>query len=177
MTWLSGSLSFPLAPRPYRLLTLDFRLRTLDFGLWTLDWLIRRQPSRILDPLDNELLPLRPRMNAIAGAQSFGQQMPQVTFPGEMLGRMEHREVQFLELELQVAFVRYLDGVPHSFRHLAESGSHLLRGAQVQLLLGVTGAHPLRVAQQSLRADAHQAIVRVRMTFLDVVHVICRHQV
>src|SRR5215831_12989135 len=93
--------------------------------------LISRQPSRILDMFDDEFLPFCPRMNAIAAAQSFGHEMPQVTFTGEMLGRMKHWEVQFVELELQVAFLRHLDGVPHSFRHLAESGSHLIRRTQV----------------------------------------------
>ena len=58
--------------------------------------------------------------------------------------------------------------------HLGKARLHLLRRAQIELLLGVP--QPLGVGQLRLRADADQAVVRVRVALLDVMHVVRRDQ-
>src|SRR5439155_15159572 len=63
-------------------------------------FLIRRQPPRVLDPLDRKLLPFSPRVNSVACAQSFSEQVPQISFPREMLWRVENRIMQLPELDL-----------------------------------------------------------------------------
>ena len=80
--------------------------------------------------------------------------------------------MQRLEVELDVALLGHLQRVLHRVGHLGEERLHLLRAAQIELRLDIL--HPLRVAEQRLRAEADETIVRVRMALLDVVNVIRR---
>ena len=113
-------------------------------------------------------------MDAIALAQPLRQQVPQVAFAREVLGRMEHRVVQLVELDLQVAFLGHLQRVLHRLRHLGEARLHFLGRTQVELLVGVL--QPFGVRQLRLRADADEAIVRVRVALLDVMDVVGRDE-
>ena len=88
--------------------------------------------------------------------------------------RVKHRVVQLAELDLDVAFCGDLHRVAHRVWHLGEQRRHLLRRAQIKLLLHI--AHAVRVREQRLRADADQRVVRVRVAFLDVVDIVGRHQ-
>ena len=115
-------------------------------------------------------------MDSIALAQSLGHQMAQVTFASEMFRRVEYRIMQFAELDFQIAFFSDFYCILHCFRRLGEPLFHLFSRTKIKLLLGVAGAHPFRIAQHRLGANADQAIVCVRVAFLDVMHVICRHQ-
>ena len=117
---------------------------------------------------------LSPRVNAVAFAQAVGQQMPQVAVAREVLGRMEDRVMQLLELDFQVALVSHLQRVLHRLGDFGKARLHLLRRTQIELLLGVL--HPLRVRQLRLRADADEAVVRMRVGFLDVMHVVGRDE-
>jgi len=109
-------------------------------------------------------------MDPVAPAQSFGEELAQVTFAGEMFGRMKDRVMQLAELNLQIAFLGDLQRVLHRLGHFVEQRFHLLRRAQVKLLRHI--AHPLGVTEQALRADADERIVGVRVAFLDVMHVV-----
>jgi len=82
--------------------------------------------------------------------------------------------MQSAELDLKVAFLGDFECVSHRVRDFAEQGFHLIGRAQVKLLRHV--AHALRVAEQGLRADADECVVRVGVAFLDVMHVVRRHQ-
>ena len=113
-------------------------------------------------------------MDAVALAQALGQQMPQIAFAREVLRRMEHRVMQLAELDLQVALLGHLQRVLHRLRDLGKARLHLLRRTQIELLLGVP--QPLGIGQLRLRADADQAVVRVRVALLDVMHVVRRDQ-
>ena len=135
---------------------------------------ICRQPPRICDTLDHELVPFGPRLDAVAFAQSIRKQMPQVAFSSEVLRGMEDRVMEFPKLDLQVAFLGYLQCVLHSLRDLGKARLHLLRRTQIELLLRVS--ETLRVSQLRLRADANQAVMCMGVALLDVMHVIRRDQ-
>ena len=136
--------------------------------------MIRRQPRRIVNSLDDEFLALGPGVNRVAAEQSFRDQLAQITFAREMFRRRKDRVMQFAELDLQVALLGHFERVPDRLGRVGEPRLHFLRRAQIKLLRLV--AHPLRVGQLRLRADADQAIVRVGMAFLDVMNVVRRHQ-
>ena len=118
-------------------------------------------------------------MNGVATKQTFRQQMSQIAVAGEMFRRTKHRiktrVARLRKGNLQIAFVRNFARVEHRLRHFGETRLHLLRAAQIKLLRHIARAHALGIAQQILRADAHQAVMRVRMAFLDIMHVIRRH--
>ena len=82
--------------------------------------------------------------------------------------------MQFAELDFQIALLGDFQRVLHRFRRVGEARLHFLRRAQIKLLRLV--AHPLGVGELRLRADANQAIVRVRMAFLDVMNVVRRDE-
>ena len=82
--------------------------------------------------------------------------------------------MQLAELDLQVAFLGHLQRVAHRLGDFGEAGRHLLRGSQVELLFGIP--HPLRVGELGLGADADQAIVGVRVFFINVMHVVRRDE-
>ena len=91
-----------------------------------------------------------------------------------MFRRRKNREMQLAELDLQVALPGDFQRVLHRLGRVGEARLHFLRRAQIKLLRLV--AHPFRVGQLRLRADANQAIVRVRMAFLDVMNVVRRDE-
>ncbi len=132
----------------------------------------RRQTLRVINAFDNEFLPLRLRMNRVAAEQCLREQMPQITFACKMLRRIEHRIVQRLEIEFDIALLGDFQRVRDGFGNLREARLHFLGATQIKLFRHVTRAHAIRIAQQILCADAHQTIVRVRVTFLNVVNVI-----
>ena len=80
--------------------------------------------------------------------------------------------MQRLEVERHVALLRDFECVLNRVGDFGEERLHLLRAAQIKLFLHV--AHPLGVRELRLRAEADQAIVRVRMLLLDVMHVVRR---
>jgi hypothetical protein len=110
----------------------------------------------------------------VAAQQSLRQQLAQITFAREMFRRMKNRIMQLAEFNLQIAFVGDFQRVLHRFRRFGEARAHFLRRPQVKLLRLI--AHPLGVGEHRLRADANQAIVRVRIAFVDVVNVVRRDQ-
>ncbi len=85
---------------------------------------------------------------------------------------MKNWEMQFAELNLQIAFLGDFECVFHRFGNFDEARFHFLRRTQKKLLRHVARAHALGIAQQILRADAHEAIVRVRIAFVDVMNVV-----
>ena len=87
-----------------------------------------------------------------------------------MFRRLEDRVMQRFEVELHVALLGHLARVQHGLWDFGEKRLHLLRRAQVELLLHVT--HPLGVAQERLRAEADEAVVRVAVLAIDVVDVV-----
>ena len=91
-----------------------------------------------------------------------------------MLRWMKHRIMQFTELDFQIAFLGDFQSVFHSFRRIGKARLHFLCRAQIKLLWLVF--HPLGVGELRLCADANQAVVRVRMAFLDVMDVIRRNE-
>ena len=109
-------------------------------------------------------------MDAVAFAQSRGEQMAQVTFAGEMFGRVEDRVMQLAELDLEVAFLGDFQRVLHRVGRFVEQPLHFFGRAQVELLGHI--AQAFRVAQQALCADADERVVGVRVTFLDVMNVV-----
>ena len=135
---------------------------------------IGREPRRILDPDDDEFAAFRARMDAVARAQSPGEQVPQIAFAREMFGRGEHRVMELAEFDLEVALIGHLERVPDRLRHLGEAGLHLLRRTQVELLFGVL--HPPGVGKLGLGADADEAIVRVGIPLFDVMNVVRRNE-
>ena len=135
---------------------------------------IRRQPFWIVNALNDKFLPLGAGVNRVAPEQAFRDQFAQITFAREMFRRRKNREMQFAKLNLQVALLGDFERVPDRLGRVGEARLHFLRRAQVKLLRLV--AHPFRVGQLRLRADANQAIVRVRMAFLDVMNVIRRDE-
>ena len=135
-----------------------------------LDLNIRGQPPRVFNALDDELMPLRAGMDAVAFAQPLDQQMPQIAFPGEVFGRVEDRVMQLAKLDFHVALFRHLEGVCHRLGCFGEPGLHFRSRAEIKLLVQVL--HPLRICQQRLGADADQAIMRVRMRFLEVMNIV-----
>ena len=78
--------------------------------------------------------------------------------------------MELAELDLQVALLSHFQRVRHRLRDFGEARLHLFRRPQVELLLCVS--HPLRVRKLRLRADADQAIVRVRVGLLHIMHVV-----
>ena len=136
--------------------------------------LIRRQPRRIVNSLNDKFLPLGPGVKRVAAEQSFRDQLAQITFAREMFRRRKNREMQFAEIDLQIALPGDFERVLHRLGRVGEARLHFLRRAQVKLLRLV--AHPFRVGQLRLRADANQAIVRVRMAFLDVMNIVRRDE-
>ncbi len=82
--------------------------------------------------------------------------------------------MQLVELDGQIAFLRYLKRVQKRLRHLREARLHLHRGSQIELLLHI--AHSLLVGEQALCANANKTIVGSGMLLLDVVDVIGRHK-
>src|SRR5262245_60006593 len=101
-------------------------------------------------------------MNAVACAQALCEQVPQVSLTREMLRWMENRIVQLAEFDFQIAFLGNLNRIQNRLGRLGEALVHFLSGTKIELLLNITGTHPLGIAQEGLRADAHQAIMRVR---------------
>jgi len=91
-----------------------------------------------------------------------------------MLRRGEHRVMHLPEIEFQVALFGHLERIPHGLRHLGKARGHLRRRAQVVLPVGVFQAPG--IGQQRLRADANQAIMRMRVVPLEVMHVIGRDE-
>src|SRR5438067_1358768 len=100
--------------------------------------------------------------------------MPQVTLAREMLRRMENRIMKLAELDLEIAFVSYLERVLHCLGRLDKTRFHLLRRAQIKLFLRIF--HSLRVRQKRLCPDADQAVMGVRMALLQVMNVVARDQ-
>ena len=119
-------------------------------------------------------------MNRVAREKSFREPLPQEAFARKMFRRMKHRVMQILrglrKFNFQIALVRNLARVQNRLGNFGETRLHFVRATQIKLLLRVTRAHALRVAQHGLRADADETIVRVRMTFFDVMHVVRRHE-
>ena len=109
-------------------------------------------------------------MDGVAPEQSFREQLAQITFAREMFRRRKDRVMQFAEFDFQVALFGHFQCVPDGLGRVGKPRLHFLRRAQVKLLRLV--AHPLRVGELRLRADANQAVVRVRMAFLDVMDVV-----
>ncbi len=69
------------------------------------EWLIRRQPAGIINAFNDELLPFGLRVDGVTAEQTFGEQLAQIAFAGEMLRRCEDRIMQLAELDLDVAFL------------------------------------------------------------------------
>jgi hypothetical protein len=81
--------------------------------------------------------------------------------------------MQLAEFDLQIALLRDLQRVLHCVGYFGEQRLHLRRRTQKELL-GLV-AHPLRIVAHCLRADADEAIVRLPIALLYVMHVIRRH--
>ncbi len=91
-----------------------------------------------------------------------------------MFRRRKNREMQFAKINLQIALLGDGERVFDGLGRVGEARLHFLRRPQIKLLRLV--AHPFRLGQLRLRADANQAVVRVRMAFLDVMNVIRRDE-
>ena len=113
-------------------------------------------------------------MECVAAEEPFGELLAEVAFPGEMLGRIEHGVVQLAEFDLQITLVHDLEGVFDGIGDLGEARLHLVGAAQIKLFRHIARAHALRIAEHGLGADADQAIVGVRVAFLDVMNVVGR---
>ena len=135
-----------------------------------------RQAFWIVHARNDEFISLRFRVNRVAGEKSLGEPLPQKTFAREMFRRMKHRIMQILrrlrKFDFQIALVRDLARVQHRLGNFGKTRLHFLRAAQKKLFRHIARAHALGIAQQILRADAHKAVVRVRIAFVDIVNVI-----
>src|SRR6266566_4426457 len=100
--------------------------------------------------------------------------MTQITFTREMFWGVEDRVVQLAEFNFKITLFGHFERVLDRFRSFGKACLHFLSRTQIELLLSVL--HPLRVREQCLRADADQAIVSMRMLFLDVMYVVGRDQ-
>src|SRR5262245_35595015 len=109
-------------------------------------------------------------MDAVAAPQAFDQQMTQKALAREMFRRREGRVVQTSEFDLEAALLRDLERVPYRFRNLAKERLHFGSRAQVKLFRLVSNSSG--IAQQTLRADANQTVMRLRMFPVDIVNVI-----
>src|ERR1035437_3097403 len=69
-------------------------------------------------------------------------------------------------------FLRSAEEMKARFAEVPEARLHFLGGTEKKLFRHIAGAHALRIAQERLRADAHKAIMRVRIAFVDVVNVV-----
>ena len=136
----------------------------------TAGWLVSRQAAGVVDFFDDEFLAFGAGVKAVTAVQALGEELAQITFAGEMFGRMEDRVMEFAEFDFQIAFLGDFQRVADGLGRFAEARLHFLGGAEIKLLRHV--GHALGVAQQGLRADADEAIVRVGMAFLDVMDVV-----
>ena len=140
----------------------------------------RRQALRIIHARDDKFISHRLRVNRVAREKSFREPLPQKAFAREMFRRMKHRVMQILrgfrKFDFQIAHVGHGARVQNRLRHFGKTRLHLVRAAQIKLFPHIARAHALRIAQHGLRADADETIVRVRMTFLDVVNVVRRDE-
>jgi hypothetical protein len=152
----------------------DFRIGKGE--RFPLDRLEGRQPGGIVNARDDVFHPLGLGMDRVAAEQPLRELVAQVTFAREMFRRIEHRVMQFIERDFHVAFFRHFQGVLDRVRRFGKQRRHLLGAAQIKLLRHIARAHALGVAQQILRADANQAVVRVRIAFVDVMHVVGRDE-
>ena len=128
------------------------------------------QPTGVVEAFDHELVAHRTSMQRVALEQTLGEQLSQVAFAGERFRRCEDRIMQATKLELQPALLGDFERVARGLGNLGEERFHLFLRAQVELLLLVT--HPVRRLERGLRAQADQAIVRVRVLLLHVMHVV-----
>ena len=131
---------------------------------------VRWQSARVSQAIDDEFLSFSPNIHPVTEMESFGDQFAQVTLARKMLRWTEDRIMEFAELNLDIALLGHFQRIAHRLRDLVKAGLHLLSRAQIKLLGGVV--HPLGVGKLCLRADANQAIVGVRVVFLDVMNVV-----
>src|SRR6185295_18338080 len=65
----------------------------------------RREATRVFDSFDNEFFAFNANTHSVTVIQPFTQQLPQVTFAGEMFWRREDGVMQFSKFDLEVALL------------------------------------------------------------------------
>ena len=75
-----------------------------------------------------------------------------------------------LEAKVDIAALRYQQGIAQCFRHLPEQLCHFMRGAQV--VRAIRHAHPVWVTQQRIGLDGQQDILQPPVFGIDVMHII-----
>ncbi len=87
---------------------------------------------------------------------------------------MEVRDMQFVEVELEIALIGDDVRVFDCFRDACKQAAHFLFALQIELVVGK--AHPVCIADRFARLNAQKDVVRMRILALHIVHVVGRDE-